>query len=481
MQLFKFEKPEPFSTIHVTNEVMHQMAEGLGFNWYSCYQPETYPSPTDEKRWAKIFAYADWLNIQFIRFGQSSGPIADEKGHFKPGHHSFDQLRRVNAWAERKGVSLLLDPFGVPKPFKFTPWEGVPLVWGQRPPNTGVEDVEGFVKYFIVPYVRHVVETMNCKAVKWFNFVNEPLTGGAFSTPPGIDNHVRYVECLAAIRKGLNEAGLSHIGNMGPDTNDLVYWPIPHMVKMGADPDPHIEAYCMHHYLSHFDWDKVSNAHLGAEPISKMIEERLNVYKDYAHAKGKPFLMTEVGTMHYGWDRGDNAGIARHDNVLLETEFILRGLDKGIDGALRWAWLNPGDQDGWWQLIETVDGSDKPLLDPFYGYTTLMRYIDRKARILKTTTSYVGESPQKLWATTVWNTDNSRSLYIVNDDYCDCKNVTIRIPAESTLTKVVNDPVRKHHKAGEIEVAGGSAEFCDTLSPMSLTVYTTRQHQADSF
>jgi hypothetical protein len=166
-----------------------------------------------------------------------------------------------------------------------------------------------------------------------------------------------------------------------------------------------------------------------------MINDRLDLYKDYAHGKGKPFFMTEIGTMHYGWDRGDAAGIARHDNVLLESEFILRGLDKGIDGALRWAWLNPGDQDGWWQLIETLDGSDKPLLNPFYGYSTLMRYIDRKARILKTKVDYVGDAPQKVWATAVWNTDNSRSLYVINDDYCNAKNVTTQFPVESTLTK----------------------------------------------
>jgi hypothetical protein len=315
---------------------------------------------------------------------------------------------------------------------------------------------------------------MGCAAVKWFNFVNEPLTGGSFCTPPGVDNHVRYGECLAAIRKGLDEAGLSHIGNMGPDTNDLVYWPIPYMEKMGADPDPHIQAYCMHHYLSHFDWDRAANSHLAAEPISKMIA-RLDRYKEHAWAKGKPFFMTELGMMHYGWERGDPAGVARHDNFLLEAEFILRGIDKGIDGALRWAWLNPGDQDGWWQLIETKDGSDTPLISPFYGYGTLMRYIDRKARVLKTSLDYRGNHPQTVWATAVWNQDGSRTLYVVNDSYGDCRNITVRFPVNNgVLHKIVNDPVRKHQKVGEIEPNDGIAGFSDSLTPMSLTVYTTR-------
>ena len=481
MQLFKFETEEPFSTINVTDEVTHEMSEGLGFNWYSSYEPATYPAPEDEPRWAKIFRYADWLNIQFVRFGQHCP--TDEKGRFQAtDNNSFGQLRRLNAWAEAKGVSILIDPFSIPEPFKFKPWEGAPGLWGTKRVSIGVENIEGLVNDFIVPYVRHVVETMGCKAVKWFNFVNEPLAGNAFCTPPGVDNHVRYVECLAAIRQGLDKAGLSHIGNMGPDTNDIVYWPITHMLKMGADPDPHIQAYCMHHYLSYFDWDSVSNGHLAAEPISKMME-RLDRYKNYAHEKGKPFFMTEVGMMHYGWARGDAAGIARHDNVLLEAEFILRALDKGIDGALRWAWLNPGDQDGWWQLIETIDGSDKPLINPFYGYATLMRYIDKKARILKTTVDYKGTDSQTVWATSVWNQDNSRSLYVVNDAYSNCKNITVKFPVEGSpvVHKIVNDPVRKYHKSGEIAVTGGHAEFSDSLSPMSLTVYTTRAYEPSPF
>ena len=479
MQLFKFETEEPVSTIEVTNEVTHQMAEGLGFNWYSCYEPATYPAPEDEKRWEKIFGYADALNMQFVRFGQAARMITNENGHFEANsHHSFGQLRRLNAWAERRGISILLDPFGPPQAFKFKPWDGVPGVWGSTRVNTGVEDVEGLVKYFIVPYVKHVILEMGCAAVKWFNFVNEPLTGGNFSTPPGVDNHVRYVECLAAIRRGFDEAGVSHIGNMGPDTNDLNYWPIPHMLEMGADPDPYIQAYCMHHYLSHFDWDTVSNAHSRAEPISVMINKKLEAYKNYAHQKRKPFFMTEIGMMHYGWERGDPTGVARHDNTLLETEFILRAIDKGTDAALRWAWLNPGDQDGWWQLIETKDGSDTPLINPFYGYCTLMRYIDRKARILNATVTYKNSPPQTLWATAVWNLDGTRSLYLLNDDYCNCRTVAIHFPVEEALSvsKIVNDSVRKHHKLGDVPASNGKVEYVDTLSPMSLTVYTTRSY-----
>ena len=99
---------------------------------------------------------------------------------------------------------------------------------------------------------------MGCTAVRWYNHVNEPLLNSfQGTTPEGIDECVRYNEVLAAIRQGLDEAGLSHIGGMGPDScSHLDGWcAIPHMIEIGADPDPLIQAYSVHQYQSRFDWD----------------------------------------------------------------------------------------------------------------------------------------------------------------------------------------------------------------------------------
>jgi hypothetical protein len=463
-------------TIAVSDEVVHTMAEGLGFNWFSTYEPIAYPSPDDEVRWQRVFDHASWLNIQFVRFGQSARAMCDERGRFQPGHASFDQLRRLNQWAEARGVNLIVDSWFIPDAFQFRPWEGAPHPWGHEDGyNLGVEDIDGYVNHFVVPYLKHVTEEMGCKAVKWYNHFNEPLAGShQCATPPGIDDHVRYVEVLAAIRQGLNEAGLSHIGNMGPDTHSHQKWPIPHMLEMGADPDPHIQAYCMHHYHSHFDWDSESNA-IGSDPISVTINDQLAKYRAHAHERGKPYLVTELGMFHYGWESGDPAGIARHDNTVLESEFIVRALAGGADCVLRWAWLNPANLDGWWQLIQTVDGSDAPLRDPYYGYGTLMRYLSRGARILRAViTSPVGQ-PATLHAVAVDNTDGSRTLLVINDDYSNCRSVLVQMPTgkATAVRKIVNDPVRKHYECDPITVSG-ALEQADVLSPMSLTVYTTR-------
>jgi hypothetical protein len=462
-------------TITVSEQVTHRMAEGLGFNWYAAYDLRTYPAADDEARWERIFAHAEWLNIQFVRFGQSGNAMCDERGRFRPGHFSFDQLRRLNAWAEPRGMHLLLDPFSIPRVHQFEPWPEARTAWDVpgRGYALGVKDVDRYVSHFVVPYVKYVVEEMGCRAVTWFNHVNEPLQGNICSTPPGTDDHVHYVQALAAIRQGLNEAGLSHIGNMAPDTNTHRYWPLPHMLEMGADPDPYVQAYCMHHYHSHFDWDREST-NIGSDPMTFTIDEQLTKYRDYAYAHGKPYLVTELGMFHYGWATGDPAGIARHDNTVLEAEFAVRALARGADCVLRWAWLNPGTLDGWWQLITTTDGSDAPVRDPYYGYGTLMRYVGRQAGILATAITGPAPSPQTLHATAVQNGDGSRTMIFVNDHYTDCAPVLVRFPAGAgTVRKVVNDPVRKHEEVAEITVSGGALEHADVLSPMSLTVYTT--------
>jgi hypothetical protein len=463
-------------TITVSDQVTHTMAEGLGFNWFSTYDAATYPSPEEDARWEKVLGHLTFLNANFIRFGQSALEMSDEKGSFVPGHWSFDQFRRLNAWAEERGVNVIADTWYIPEAFQFRPWPDAPYAWGVKGLGylLGVEDIDGYVSRFVVPYLKYVTEEMGCRSVRWYNHFNEPLGGsGQCATPPPIDDHAHYVKVLAAIRQGLDEAGLGHIGSMGPDTPSLLAHanPLPHMLEIGADPDPHLQAYCVHHYHSHFDWDQQSTSNQ-SDSVSYTINERVAPECVYAHARGKPYLITELGMFHYGWRWGDPMGIARHDNALLEAEFAIRAMGKGADCMLRWAWLNPGTRDGWWQLVNTADGSDAPVRDSYHSYATLMRYVGRQAKVLATEVSSPTSS-QTVHAVAVKNGDGRRTLLVVNDSYANCAPVLVRFPVGSAVRKIVNDPVRKHEEVEEIAVNGGAMERADVLSPMSLTVYTT--------
>ncbi|MEI7834317.1 MAG: hypothetical protein WCJ56_14105, partial [bacterium] len=329
------------SQITVHDRVERTMAEGLGFNWYSGYQADTYPAIDDEARWARIFAHADNIGIRFVRFGL--GICWDENGSFVPNAQSFEQLIRVDAWARQRGIHLMLDSWGIPPAFRFPPWEGAPGVWGGGP-QPGVRDVDGFVTRFVLPLVRYAVQELGLTSIRYYNHVNEPFSGNSYSTPPGIDNHVRYVEVIRAIRQGLDAAGLPDIGQMGPGCNDIRSWPVADMVAAGYDPDPWLAAYDQHNYHTRPDWaPNADNLHGGNLPLSEMMTDYLQPEVAYAHQRNKPFFLTEVGTFHYGWSWGDPAGIARHDNVINELAFCVESMRAGVDGALRWAWLNPGD------------------------------------------------------------------------------------------------------------------------------------------
>ncbi len=473
--VFRYSDPEPI-VITVEDNIISTMSEGLGFNWFSGWKKGTYPGENEEARWEKIFNHLDWLNAGFFRFGQPSGLISDHEGNFKPGDSTFEQLKRLNQLCEKKDGTIILDPWNIPQKFCFEPWDGAPRRWNN--PNSGyslgVKDIDGYVNKFVVPYARYVIEEMDCKAVKWFNHVNEPLQGNILATPEGIDDHVRYVEVLAAIRQGMDEAGLSCIGNMGPDSYSHQYWPIEHMLEKGADPDPYIQAYCMHQYQSRFDWTP-HNCNLTSDPMTETIENQLRKYCRHAHENNKPYLVTEIGMFYYGWSNGDPTGIARHDNMLLETEFIVRAMRESVDGMLRWSPINPGDFDGAWQLIETVNGSDEPVINPYYGYGTLMRFVNRNASILETNVVCPEELNNTVYAVSVINTDGTRTLLVVNDNYSECARITINLAGWETpvIRKFINDSARKYYECDSISTTGGVLEYNDTISPMSLTVYTS--------
>lgn len=462
--------------IAVSSRVVHTMAEGLGFNWYSCYDAAVYPAQDDDARWERVFRHAEWLNMRFIRFGQSAGRISDASGAFQPGDVSFDQLRRVDAWASRRGVTLLLDPFAVPAPFRFEPVGRTPAMWGF---SMAPRDIEGYVSRFVVPYVTHVVRDMGCQSVRWFNHTNEPFgSGGAYSTPPGVDQHRQYVEVVKAIRQGLDEAGLRGVGQVGPDCHDCRVWPVPDMVAKSADPDPYLDGYDLHSYHSRFDWaPDADNLKGGTDTCSTLMERNLGPAIRYAHERGKPFFLGELGNFYYGWAWGDPAGVARHDNVIGELEFILRAVGLGCDGALRWAWLNPGTADGWWQLIETTGGGEEPLRDPYYGYGTLYRHVDRGASILDCSVVHGPEQDKTVHALAVRNTDWSLALCVINDSYANPVQieVTMASAGDGDVGKIVIDPVRKYRRCGEFtaRLCGGSGKWRDVVSPMSITVYGT--------
>ena len=84
--------------------------------------------------------------------------------------------------------------------------------------------------------------------------------------------------------------------------------------------------------------------------------ERVKGYVNAAHQQGKPLFIAEMGTLG-----GFNAPLS-------DAEEIIRDLTIGVDGFNRWSFINRGDLDGQWQLLQTWDASHKKLLDVYTPY-----------------------------------------------------------------------------------------------------------------
>jgi hypothetical protein len=82
------------------------------------------------------------------------------------------------------------------------------------------------------------------------------------------------------------------------------------------------------------------------------------------HAEGKPVFLSEFGTMAYGW-LPDKPGPSCPQSVLAGSELVIRLANVGIDAFNRWSFLNRGDLDGQWQLVDTWDPREKKLLKEF--------------------------------------------------------------------------------------------------------------------
>ncbi len=116
--------------------------------------------------------------------------------------------------------------------------------------------------------------------------------------------------------------------------------------------------------------------------------------------------------------------------------------------------------------------------DPYYGYGTLYRHVDRGAAVLDVSVAHGPEQDRTVHALAVRNTDGTHALCLINDSYANPVQVDIAIAtgSDEELRKIATDHVRKYHLCDDFSArtSGGLAQWRDVVSPMSITVYTTR-------
>jgi hypothetical protein len=372
--------------IHVdAGRTLHTMASGIGASWHALSQDiplenERYEHParetnsrgsawggnppvSEEKAWDQIEAHARWLGLDLIRVEVDQRMYEPERDRFDWTGEEMQALYRILDACERLGGDVFLQQMW--RHVEWNAWPGVhPLISAPR----SLEDhARG-----LATLVQHLRAEKGYRCIRWLSIANEPPGGtwgywwdyGDAPIPEGL---TPITPALAVLRAELDRRGID-LPLSGPDWTDLPPFP-----RSEIDFDTPLGCYDIHTYKG-LDAD-------GQETVARWAE--------WAHDRGKPFLLTEFGNMALGWG-GDDPGPASYAAVLSNAEVVIRALDVGVDGLNRWSFTNRGDLDGQWQLVRTWDRERKVFLGevvpepvPYYGYGLLTRFVAKGSRVVE--------------------------------------------------------------------------------------------------
>jgi hypothetical protein len=183
--------------------------------------------------------------------------------------------------------------------------------------------------------------------------------------------------------------------------------------------------------------------------------------------------------------------------ALTDAEKIVRDLPAGADGFNRWSFINRGDLDGQWQLLQTWDTAHKKLLDVYTPYPNayyvlglLSRFTAKHSTVLgcRVTGGTVGPH-ERVFAASLRSPKGNLTLAVLNDAErgWDATIDFRTLPATSRLYRYDVSQADKDRTdltirpQAEFGVTGAASSFHDKLAPQSLTIYTTyRLEHADA-
>ena len=390
------------ASFHVIGAELPSKGAGLG-SWSGSSWGGN-PGPDDEKRWQELFRHAEWLGLDWCRVELEQRSYEPERGKFTWDSPDMRTLYRILDWAERRGVDVFLQQMWGNVAWNAYPSsESDPVKTLRSAPRSLPDWANG-----IGELVDHL---KGYRCIRWVSIANEPghsefswwqdANMRALSVTPGLE----------AAREELDRRGLK-LPISGPSWTDL-----PPLIPTRIDFDPWIGAYDLHSYTS--VWD--SMLAFGAYNLSEA-ERRMAKWAEWAHARGKPFFLSELGTMAFGWGN-DDLGPASYESGLKNASLVVRGINAGVDGFNRWSFTNRGDLDGQWQLVRTWDIDAHRLLDRFepqpnayWQYAMLSRFTAKNSGVLRTHVDAPFSTGERtLVATALLSPKGNLTLIVVNE------------------------------------------------------------------
>jgi hypothetical protein len=464
--------------------VRYQMAGGIGASWHAIETPIPvvdkrshggsgwggYPPASDEAAWRQIYHHADWLGLDFCRVELEQRIYEPERNRFTWDSGEMRILYRILDWCERRQADVFLQQM-----WGNVDWNAFPEFQGDpvKRVHSGPRSMDDFA-VGLAALANHLINTKGYKCVKWICINNEPgYDWSWWQRPPNEPMPLRAG--LAAVRHALDGYGL-HTPLSGPDQTDL-----PTLEAGKIDFDEFIGAYDLHCYYARFDWMKGPGYTLGEA------EQRLRVWREWSSARGKPLFLSEVGSMVFGWG-GSDPGPSTFPAAMKDAELVLRALNLGVDGFNRWSFINRGDLDGQWQMIETWNRETKsmrqqmtPAPNSYFVYGLLSRFTAKHSQILisEVAGGQIDGLP-RVFAAALLSPEGKLTLAIINDApqsweaNLEGKNLEGSKLFHYQVTSEDRDnPGLAIHPLGAFRIANGGVALFQKLPPTSLTLFSS--------
>jgi hypothetical protein len=471
-------------------KVVNTMRGGLGASWHAMETPIPYgvqhpvftgyshggsgwggyPPAEDERAWQQIYRHADWLGLDWDRVEIEQRVYEPQRDVFTFDSPEMQILYRILDWHQKRQAEVFFQQMWCNVDWLAYPeYRGDPVGRVHSAPA----DLDAFADG-LATLVEHLIRKRGYTCIQWLCIDNEP--GADFSwwqAPP--NRPLSIGPGLAAVRKALDRRGLK-LPLSGPDATI----PFPAQVPGPFDFLGLLGAYDFHDYGADFDFR--TQGHIAAQ------ERNGARWVDFAHREGKPLFLSEFGTMAYGW-LPDKPGPGTPASVLAGSELVVRLANVGVDGFNRWSFLNRGDLDGQWQLVDTWDPSQKKLRTDFAPHPNsyfclglLSRFTAQHSTILscRLEGGKVGDW-QRLFAAAFRSPGGNLTLAVINDAPTEFPfKLTVQaLSRPATFYRYRYGPGQQDradvtvNPQAEFSLSPATREQRDTLPGSSLTIYST--------
>jgi hypothetical protein len=392
------------------SEIIHTLQAGMGASWHAISRElpldiEKYkytlangrnsrgsawggnPPVSETAAWEQIKDHASWLGINFLRVELSQRMYEPGRKQYDWSNEEMQALFNILDWCEENNADVLLQQM-----WHYTEWNSLP---GVHPLISAPKSLDDYAEG-IATLIEYLVKERGYTCIRYFGMTNEPPGGTwgywwEYGDATGSIN-----DAWRRLKEEFDRRNIA-IPISGPGWTDLP----PFEEEKLRDIEPYFGSIDIHSY----------------QGVTAGGEATLGRWAEWAHSRGKPFLLTEYGNMRLGW-RGDNPAQKSFDAAISNATDVIRGLRVRVDGFNRWSFTNRGDLDGQWQLIRTFDIENQvylqevlPEKEAYYGFGILSRFFSKYSSVVQCS---VNRPDSVLMASALVSPQGELTIFMVN-------------------------------------------------------------------